>query len=191
MTNFHSVGDAGATSIFSQEYGTNGGSHLVGLVRRGDPTAYATFDSSGAYRYELGRCWDSARPACTFVMLNPSTADETVLDPTVRRCLSFARVWGFGSLRVGNIFGLRSTDPRALYSNADPVGPDNLDALVAMAASSGLVVAAWGNHGLLRDQGARIRALLGPSVHHLGLTGQGQPRHPLYLRSGIVPERWA
>ena len=104
-------------------------------------TSGATFSDDGVYRYRLWREWDADLPSCLFIMLNPSTADATQDDPTIRRCIDYARRWGFGRLEVGNLFALRSTDPKALYAADDPVGPDNDDALMEMhegRASDGL-----------------------------------------------------
>jgi hypothetical protein len=115
-------------------------------------------------------------------MLNPSTASALVLDPTVRRCVRLAQAWGLGAVEVVNLFALRSTDPRGLRGPDEPVGPGNDDAVVAAAAAADLVVAAWGVHGSLAGRDERVRALLDDRpLHHLGLTRDGHPRHPLYL----------
>lgn len=113
----------------------------------------ATFSDCRTYRYRLHRIWDAGKPPCAFIMLNPSTATEAVLDPTVRRCVGYAMAWGYGGLIVGNVFALRSTDPRALYAAADPIGPANDDALAEIAQAAGLVVCAWGKHGHYKRRG--------------------------------------
>lgn len=159
----------------------------------GDATA--VFSGCGTYRYLLTRRW-GAGPVVTFVMLNPSTADEQVLDPTVRRCIGFAQREGGGALQVVNLFALRSTDPRVLYDHADPVGPGNDDHIGEAAARSAVVIAGWGVHGALAGRGAAVRRLLAQraAVHHLGLTKAGtrpgQPRHPLYLPAAAALTRW-
>jgi hypothetical protein len=122
-------------------------------------------------------------------MLNPSTADERTDDPTLRRCLAFADAWGYGALAVGNLFGYRTSQPADLRSVADPVGTDNDDWLRRLACESALVVAAWGNRGRLGGRGTAIRGRL-PAWEVLGLTRQGEPRHPLYVRSGARPVPW-
>ncbi len=127
------------------------------------------------------------------VMLNPSTADEVRNDPTVERCERRARAGAFGGLLVGNIFALRSTDPKALYAHPDPVGPGNDAALLRMAREAGQVVCAWGVHGALDDRGLRVAARLaraGVRVGVLGLTRDGHPRHPLYLASATAVAPW-
>ena len=122
----------------------------------------AIFDGRRRYRYRLWRVWDEAKPRVAFLMLNPSTADEEVLDPTVRRCLGYAQAWGFGSFEVGNIFALRSTDPRALRAAADPVGRANDAKLISIAARSDLVVCGWGAHGGLQGRDRAVLELLEP-----------------------------
>lgn len=146
----------------------------------------ATFSESMAFRYTLSRVWDGRRPACCFVMLNPSTADENILDPTVRRCVGFAKAWGYGSLWVLNIFALRATDPEELYRVAfDPVGPHNDFYIREVIQRSQCAVAAWGVHGKLRDRGAAVAAqihrLIPGGLCCLGMTKDGHPRHPLYV----------
>lgn len=146
---------------------------------------WAGFDRTGAYRYSLGRRWADDGPRVCFCLLNPSTADARVLDPTLTRCLGFARRWGFGAMDVVNIFALRSTDPAGLYRADDPVGPRNDAAIRRAAARADLVVVGWGNHGRLGDRGARVAAMLGTiaPVRCLGVTASGDPKHPLYLRA--------
>jgi len=112
--------------------------------------------------------------------LNPSTADEYEDDPTVRRCLGYAERWHFGGLVMLNAFALRSTDPKALRQHSDPVGPQNDAALAQVCGGASLIVAAWGNGGLLRGRGEELIARI-PAMRCFGLTSQGQPRHPLYL----------
>jgi hypothetical protein len=144
----------------------------------------ATLSPCGLYRYDLTRSWDRARPRALFVMLNPSTADATQDDPTIRRCVGFARAWGCGGIVVCNLFALRSTDPKALYRHADPVGPDNDATLLDRAAMAKLTVCAWGAHGHLRGRGRTVAKLLAAAkmpMHCLGLTKTGHPLHPLFV----------
>ena len=159
-------------------------------------TGAATFSSCGTYRYTLSRqlrepLGDTS--IVNFVMLNPSPADAEQSDPTVTRCINFARAWGFDTLLVTNIFALRSTDPRALKRHADPIGHYNDAALTAAAGHAALVVAAWGTHGAQLSRGAAVEALMRGTkrpLHHLGLTKDGHPRHPLYIAYSQQPERW-
>jgi hypothetical protein len=124
-----------------------------------------------------------------FVGLNPSTADETTDDPTVRRCIAFARDWGYGALCMTNLFAFRATRPEDLKSAAGPVGLENDHFLLRHAARAGIVVAAWGNHGAHLGRGAQVRALL-PHLHCLRRTGTGHPAHPLYLPKTLRPVPW-
>ena len=154
--------------------------------------AAAVFDSTArTYRYLLTRIWDPAARPVVFVMLNPSTADALEDDPTIRRCTAFARRERAGGLVVVNLFGLRSTDPRALLHHPDPVGRHN-DAFVRQATDmASTVVCAWGAAGVTGDRGREVaRALTARRVrlHCLGRTSTGQPRHPLYLPKNAVLE---
>jgi hypothetical protein len=142
--------------------------------------AGAVFDGSGAYRYLLWRTWDMSRPAVAFVMLNPSTADAERLDPTIRRCVGFARRWNFGRVLIVNLFGYRSIYPQALSAVDDPVGGQNQEFLRGACSAATLVVAAWGNHGAAQSASGRVRDRIGPA-NCLGLTNRGEPRHPLYV----------
>ena len=117
--------------------------------------ATARFDPSGRYRFRLTRCWNPGAPVVAFVMLNPSTADARRLDPTVRRCVGFARTWGFGGLEVVNLFALRATHPPDLFADPEPVGRGNDRAVVDAAVRADLVVVAWGDRGAPRGAGRR------------------------------------
>jgi len=121
-----------------------------------------------------------------FVGLNPSTADEVNDDPTVRRCIGYAKRWGFGGLCMTNIFAYRATDPAVMKAQRDPVGRGNDRALVRMATQAGIVVAAWGVHGTHLERERRVLSLL-PELHCLGLTKDRHPRHPLYVRGDQPP----
>jgi hypothetical protein len=156
-------------------------------MRRG-----AVFDSSDTYRYSLWRTWDSALPRVAFVMLNPSTADQRVDDPTIRRCMGFARQWGYGSLSVVNLFAYRTPSPAALARAADPVGPDNDRYLRAAYRRARDLVLAWGTHGSLHGRDQEVLDLLGRGRRKpllcLGTTRDGHPRHPLYLPRDTRPQ---
>lgn len=154
----------------------------------------ALYSDCGAYRYRLTRVWNAAAPHALFVMLNPSTADERRNDPTVGRCETRARRAGFGGVTIGNLFAFRATRPADLRRAAAPVGPDNDRTLAEAARRADLVLCAWGVHGAHLGRGpevARLLAATGRRLHHLGLTRDGHPRHPLYLCYEVVPEPWA
>jgi hypothetical protein len=147
------------------------------------------------YRYKLYREWnDINAQRFRFVMwigLNPSTADATQDDPTIRRCREFTRAWGFASMVMCNIFAYRATDPRVMKAAADPIGPDNDRTLQWVARSAALVICAWGAHGTHLDRDQRVREILPPSkLHYLRLTKDGHPGHPLYLPAHLDPQPW-
>lgn len=155
--------------------------------------AGARFSACRRWRTLLWRCWDARRPAANFLMLNPSTADETVLDPTCARARDYAERWGYGSLLVTNLFAWRATDPRAMRSAEEPVGAGNDAAILSAARAAKLVVCAWGNHGAHLGRSARVRLSLrgaGIALHVLRLNAGGEPAHPLYLPGGLAPRRW-
>ena len=150
----------------------------------------AVFSPCGRYRYKLWRVWDPARPlGCVmFLMLNPSTATDTEDDPTIRRCIGYARSWGHGGLYVGNLFAYRATDPADLRRADHPVGPDNDRALLEMVTQCGLVVAAWSNHGAKYDRRVReVLNLVEQPLYCLRQLRSGHPAHPLYQRKDIRP----
>ena len=145
----------------------------------------ATAEMCGEYRYTLTRLWDPALPMITFVLLNPSTADAVQPDPTLRRCVSFAKREGYGGMVILNLYAFRTKDPKVMMAAADPVGPDNDRVL---AGVMGTVVAAWGTNA---DPArvSRVLALL-PRLHALGITKNGHPRHPLYVRADAPLIEW-
>ena len=127
-----------------------------------------------------------------FIMLNPSTADENVLDPTLRRCMGFAGQWGYGGMEIVNLFAYRATDPSKLRQVNDPVGDEN-DLTIRLAEDRNeIMVAGWGVHGTYqgRDQAVLENRRYPDKWHCLGLTKDGHPRHPLYLAKSLTPERW-
>lgn len=159
---------------------------------KGDALSDAVYSDCEQYRYLLTRVWGPGRKAL-FVMLNPSTATEVQNDPTVERCERRARALGFGAFRVTNIFAYRATEPKVMRAVTDPVGPENDAAILESAGWADTIVCAWGNHGLHLDRGNRVSTLLrasGVPLFHLGITGQGQPRHPLYVSYDQQPQPW-
>lgn len=155
----------------------------------------ATFSDCRRYRYKLWRIWDPSRPPCLFLMLNPSTADETENDPTVERCERRARQMGFGGLIVCNLFACRATDPQVMKQARDPVGPDNDRAILDAVAEAGMVVCGWGEHGQHRDRSVEVVKMLAASaarekLHYLRLNRSGEPQHPLYLSYNQQPVKW-
>lgn len=152
----------------------------------------AKFSRCRKWRYLLWRRWGEG-PLANFLMLNPSTADEVKLDPSCNRARVYAERWGYGALIVTNLFGWRATDPDDMKAATDPVGRGNDAAIVAAARAAGVVVCAWGNHGVYRRRSAYVldslrKARVG--LHVLRVNGGGEPAHPLYLPGTLVPQRW-
>jgi hypothetical protein len=121
-----------------------------------------------------------------WVMLNPSTADASQDDATIRRCIKFSQIWGFGSLLVVNLFAYRSTDPKALLKvgPVESVGPDNWTELVAAAGRTAKGVAAWGNGGWYPRPDLPTHS---GGWWCLGKTNSGEPLHPLARGKSFVP----
>jgi hypothetical protein len=145
----------------------------------------AGFSHCRRYRYWLRRVWDPSLEPCVFICLNPSTADAYHDDPTLKRCLSFAKQWGYGSLLLVNLFSLRATDPCILKTATDPIGPRTDLWLQRAMRESTNIVAAWGNGGLLMNRGAKVSRRLG-TLGCLGITALGMPRHPLYCPKNVT-----
>lgn len=167
-----------------------------GVVVRDHERGSAVFSADLQYRYRLTRRLEGGLAGfgakVAFVMLNPSTADESVDDPTIRRCVGFANRWGAGTLLVVNLFALRATDPDVLLEHPDPVGEFNDEVIARTLDEADVTVAAWGAH---RAAGARARELERQltiaGVVALGTTADGWPRHPLYLRGDAEARRWS
>ena len=146
----------------------------------------ADISPCGTYRYSLTRktkCplrW--VRPAL-FIMLNPSTADATKDDPTIRRCISFAEREGCTDLTVVNLFALRATNPKELLVHTDPIGPLNDQKVKEMMEKhqNHLIVAAWGANKFAQERGTLMKFLWGPLLC-LGKNNDGSPKHPLYVK---------
>lgn len=138
------------------------------------------------YRYILGRLWDATLPTMVWIMLNPSTADADIDDPTILACMDFARRNGCGGILVVNLFAFRSPHPKVLLAAEQPVGEHNdthiIAALAEAARSGGVVIAAWGTNGAYQGRDAWIRDLAqaeGIDLHCFGVTKDGHPKHPL------------
>lgn len=162
----------------------------VDAMRRG-----AHLSDDGRYRWWLTRAWwdrvtFTLPDFVLWVMLNPSTADAEQDDPTIRRCMSFTRSFGYSGLAVVNLFALRATRPAALRRAQDPVGRRNDDELCEWSARAGLTIVAWGADRMATARAADVAPLL-TDPHCLGVTAEGHPRHPLYLRGEARPVRWS
>lgn len=151
----------------------------------------ATFSPDGLYRYRLARYFNDKGidgKMLLFIMLNPSTADAVENDPTVTRCINYAKEWGFDGLIVGNVYAYRSTDPKGMKAVPDPVGPENEAYLCDIHTEASMTVCAWGRHGISREY--RIKELLDGDLWALKLTHDGHPQHPLYQKANLEPVLW-
>lgn len=155
----------------------------------------ADVSAHGRYRYSLYRRWDYGKPAVLFVMLNPSTADADIDDPTIRKCIGFARRWNMGGVRVCNLYPWRATNPKDLPSGHEVGGehggilPRNDYAILSAACDAGRIIAAWGaNAGPWPMRSSHVMDLLRDRhVEALRLTKNGRPWHPLYVGYDAIP----
>lgn len=154
----------------------------------------AVISECGKYRYLLRRAWDHAKPRVLYVMLNPSTADATQDDATIRSCVRLAKANGYGSMEVVNVFGYRATDPMELLKQADPVGPNNEWSVEAAVGRCDVVICAWGAFPPARQYATPVLNAIRsrrPAAYCFGKTKAGAPKHPLYIKSGTPLETFA
>jgi hypothetical protein len=153
------------------------------------------------YRYTLWRDWAdelfrnrTKEGFVQFIGLNPSTADETINDPTIRRCVRFAKDWGYLALCMTNVYAFRATSPTKLKAEQFPHGDDNFKYVGEVAKEAAIVVAAWGTHAAFIKEipPLIISSVLehGKPIYHLGLNSDGSPKHPLYLPHQTQPTLW-
>ncbi len=149
----------------------------------------AALSKDDLYRYLLTRVWDRDMAFATWVMLNSSTADARIDDPTILKVMTFSRRMGFGGCRVFNLAAFRATNPKAMMAANDPFGPDNEELITQVVKRAGTVIAAWGANGEIRkwpeqhrEKLERIKkSVLDRDWACLGMTKAGEPKHPLYL----------
>jgi hypothetical protein len=151
----------------------------------------AQFSDDRRYRWALWRTWDADDGHVMFVGLNPSIANENQDDPTVRRCIGFAKRWGYGGIYMMNLFGFCSTDPKGMQNQDEPVGEENNQMLFMYAQRAEKVIAAWGDFGCAVKRGHEVEGLITvgtasiiarhKKLYCLGRTKIGSPRHPLYV----------
>lgn len=150
----------------------------------------ATISDCKKYRYTLTRQWEEGAKVL-FIMLNPSTADHKEDDPTIRRCIRYAKEWGFGGLYVGNVWGFRATKPTDVLCLAatDAAGPENISHLKYMIERCSKIIVAWGNHGM-KGSHDLSKLLEGKEVWCLGVNKNKSPKHPLYCPADKELELW-
>ena len=150
----------------------------------------ANFSSCRKYRYSLSRIWDKQKKFVLFIGLNPSTADEEMDDPTIRRCSGYAQKWGYGGFMMVNLFAYRTTLPSNLKKVKYPVGSENDKYIVKLSKKADITVAAWGNNGNLYSRDKQILSLV-PNLMCLKINKSGQPAHPLYLKKDLKLTKFA
>ena len=144
----------------------------------------ALLSDDNIYRYQLSRIWDEEKPKILFIMLNPSTADEFVEDPTIRRVVNYAKDWGYGGVYVGNIYSFRSTYPKGLKCIADPIGPENINHIQTLISLVDKVIYAWGNEEKEPDWLKKIVE----TPYCIEISKKSIPKHPLYLKKCLIPQ---
>lgn len=158
----------------------------------------AVISECGRYRYTLSRRTDCPlrwiKHAC-WIMLNPSTADATIDDPTIRRVKAFSASWGFTNVTVVNLYALRATDPQELWTaDVDPIGPENNQHILAAARAANQIICAWGKPGPEQTRPSQVRGMLeelAGDLYWLKLNKDGSPGHPLYLPKSLTPQLWS
>lgn len=152
--------------------------------------AGAKISKCGKFRTRLWRVWDKSRRTLTWIMLNPSTADGSVDDPTALKCVGFAMMWGYGAIEIINLYDYRATDPKDLEAAGWPSSENNFGEMGFSFIFGQDVMAAWG----AKAQSSRVDEFLaywpGVSMQCLGENRDGSPKHPLYVPYLTVPERW-
>ncbi len=144
----------------------------------------AILDKTRQYRYALKRQWGADdENFVNFVLLNPSTADENIDDPTIKACIKFAQNWGYDGILVTNLFAFRATEPTDLKKAENPIGDQNDSYIKKYAKRSKIIVIAWGNHGNFLNRGEQVVKLLSQikDPHCLQILKNGSPKHPLYI----------
>jgi len=138
------------------------------------------------YRYVLSRIWDETKPTVMIIGLNPSTADETENDPTIIRCIDFAKSWGYGGVYMLNLFGFRATKPTDMFKAEEPIGQDNDKYIEEYSKICDKVICAWGNDGSYKNRTKEILSKI-ENTYYLKLNQTGEPAHPLYLKGDLIP----
>ncbi|MBA4304632.1 MAG: hypothetical protein C0424_10445 [Sphingobacteriaceae bacterium] len=164
----------------------------------------AVISECGKYRFQLTRNWweeGKGLGTCLFVMLNPSNADADHDDPTIRRCIAFAKSWGYDELKVANLLPYRATDPmdllEALLIGVDMQYMENLSHLGKLMYEAEIVICAWGNGSIVQPK--KLDAIFfnlfkhpiyKDKLHYLELSKDGVPKHPLYLKGELTPKKF-
>lgn len=152
---------------------------------------YAVFSEKMTYRYALHRSWDHNKDFVCFIGLNPSTADDQNDDPTIRRLIKYCEDWGYGGFFIVNLFALVTADPKLMMKHPSPIGKKNDRHIRIHLKKCKLTVLMWGRNGTFSDRYLKVLKLLGKKrkLHCFDLTKERQPKHPLFLKSDLLPKR--
>jgi|TARA_B110000240_G_C13247954_1_gene346121 hypothetical protein len=147
----------------------------------------AELSNCRTYRYSLSRIWDKSKPYVLFIGLNPSIADENTDDPTIKRCVDYARRWGYGGLKMANLFAFRATLPSDLKKAREPIGLDNDNYIKELSKDAAITIVAWSDDGLYLNRFEDVlKIITHPMCLHINKTGQ--PSHPLYQLKTLLPK---
>ncbi len=149
----------------------------------------AIFSKDRKHRYVLIREWDLKKPSLMIISLNPSTADEKINDPTIQRCIGFAKKWGFGRLFVTNLFSFRATSPKDLFNFKNPIGDKNDYWIRKLLKKVNKIVLAYGNHGGFKNRHQKILKII-KNPYCIKKSKTGMPMHPLYLKYTKKPIKY-
>jgi hypothetical protein len=153
---------------------------------------HADFSKDRKYRYTLWRKWEnlfSKNGTVVFIGLNPSTADETNDDPTIRRCVNYTKLWGYSKMCMLNLFAYRATLPKNMMAAVNPIGDENDFYIKHITKNAKVVVAMWGTYGAFLNRGKEVKKMV-TNLHYLRLTKSGHPGHCLYLPKNLKPAKW-
>ncbi len=145
--------------------------------------AWACFSEDDKYRYKLSRLIDIGKGKIVWCMLNPSTANAFILDPTLRKCLEFSKRWGFRQMSIINLYALRATNPKELYKVKYPIGMENDNAISGECENADMIICGWGQEKIVKSYNfdKMKKYFKNKHVCCLGTNKDDSPKHPLYL----------
>ena len=144
----------------------------------------ALLSEDNKYRYQLSRIWNKDKNLLLFIMNNPSKADEDIDDPTIRKIINYAKLWGYGGILVGNLYAYRSSCPKVLKNINDPIGPDNIKNIKILITLADKVIYAWG----FNQKEPKWLCELVDIPYCIDISKKGNPKHPLYLKNDLQPK---
>lgn len=144
----------------------------------------AKFSDDRSRRYALWRIWDKSLPVVAFIGLNPSLANHTDNDPTIRRVIGFAKDWGYGGVYMLNLYTFVTPYPESLVES--DAWEESRQVIISCSSRCEKIIAAWGNYKGATDRGNEIKKLI-PNLYALQINKNGSPKHPLYVKSDVIP----